>query len=302
MKKILLPLLAVALLATACNKVKLKQPDFNAETNKLTFKVGDTVRFNLSGTADYIYFFSGEVGSEYEKRSEYMSPVNGKPEFEFTSNVQFGTATNNLSVLVSSNFSGINDAANISKATWTDVTSRAVLGTSATNLASGVISVNDLAMDSKPLYVAFKYLSNSPETLKQRQWTVGGFKFRSIFNNGKITTLAADNVGGAFTSVDLNGGNASWVVNSSNLSHLGLDIGLPADEDWAISKAFDLKKITADAANVITIKTASTGFVVPQFTYIYTTPGTYKATFAVRNANADGVEESLKEITITVTP
>lgn len=66
-KKIfLLPL--ILLVITACNKKEVTEPDFNVSTSQTTFKAGEPVDFQFSGNPDYITFYSGEAGREYQYR------------------------------------------------------------------------------------------------------------------------------------------------------------------------------------------------------------------------------------------
>src|SRR5205823_8898601 len=76
------------------------------------------------------------------------------------------------------------------------------------------------------------------------------------------------------TSSDL---SATWVAGTT-LTHVGLNANYPVDDDWAISKAFDLNKANSDASGVIVIKNfALTGAVPSQFTWKYATAGTYRS-------------------------
>lgn len=296
-------MLGTIAMLSACNKSYLEDPDFTVNTNNLIYKVGDSVKFMLKGDASYISFFSGELGKEYTKKEVYTNDKNGNAILSFNSNVQFGTTTiNNLSVLVSNNFNGTYDTTNVKNATWTDITNQASLGTSATNVASGAISLTPYQAEGKPIYIAFKYLANSAATLKQRQWTVGAFNLLTTHADGEVYPNATSFTDGVFKNVEFNGDSARWVINTTSVVHTGLNAGYPADNDWVISKGFDLRAAVGDAAGVAIVKNITTGFVPRSYSYIYKTPGTYKATFIARNASIKGAKDKIIEINITITP
>src|SRR5882757_8152495 len=143
MKFKLYTLLLVPVALASCHKevkVALKEgtPSFDvslAASN--TYKVGTDVVFNFSGKADVISFFSGELYHDYAFKDGRTIDVTN-PTMTFTSAVTGGTQTNQLAILASTDFNGVyNDTlkpplTNIHAATWTDITSRFALGTTAT--------------------------------------------------------------------------------------------------------------------------------------------------------------------------
>jgi hypothetical protein len=312
MKKILIAILGVSMLITACEKMQVDVPDLQITPQNTTLKAGDTVGFNFSGYADYISFYSGETGRNYDKKDSFTK-AGANPEFQFTSAVSAPgtgiTTGNNLSILVSTDFNGIYDATNVKQAAWTDITGRATLATTTTSVNSPVVNLNDLKVEGKPLYVAYRYITSNA-TLKQRQWTISNFVFRTKFPDGIQYNHATSNADAIFTSVSVAGDSSTWVAGTT-LVHTGLNANYPVDEDWAITKPFDLSKAnsldptkgSSDALGVVTVKNlALTGVVPSQFKWRYATVGTYKAVFITRNATVEASKENKKEFTITVTP
>lgn len=304
MKKIIFALITIGVLTAACKKMQVDSPGLAVTVENLTLKAGDTAKFHLSGYADFVNFYSGEPGRSYDRKDSF-SMTGGNPEFQFSSAVSAPgtgvTTGNNLSVLVSTNFNGIYDAASVRSATWTDVTSRATLATTTTTVASPIANLNDLKVEGKPMYVAFKYISATP-SLKQRQWTISAFQFRTKFPNTTVYTHAASNTDAVFKAIDIAGDSATW-VGGTTLTHVGLNAAYPADEDWAISKAFDLNKSNSDASGVSIIKNYTlTGNIPATFNSKYTTAGIYKAVFVIRNATINVIKETIQEFTITITP
>ena len=74
--------------------------------------------------------------------------------------------------------------------------------------------------------------------------------------------------------------SGSWIVN----------------EDWLITKPINLTKVTPDKG--VPLKTYSEK--LENFTYTYSTPGTYTITFIGKNTTIYGEEETIKEYTIQV--
>ncbi len=307
--KLLSTVLAVpALLGMlSCNKVNVESPDdFNVALQGTTFSVNDSVRFTLQGNPDNILFYSGEKGFEYEKRNVFTAD-GGIPQMQFIGNVNFGDlsiANRNLSVLVSTDFNGNYNAAGVQSATWTDITSRAILPAAVnTNTASGIINLSDLKVDQKPIYVAFRYVSQSPATLKQRQWTISGFQFNTQFPDGRTFANANSMYTGGFGTVDLAGAADTWTrptsVTSTNIQKKGLDPGVEADDDWSITKAFDISKANRSTGEVLKHISYLTP---PAYAYKYAAPGTYKVVFVAQNSIKGTTKEVVREFNITVTP
>ncbi len=57
----------ICLIAVSCTKRdKIEAPDFDVTTSSTTYKVGDTITFNISGDPQNIVFWSGMPGNVYE--------------------------------------------------------------------------------------------------------------------------------------------------------------------------------------------------------------------------------------------
>src|ERR1700753_3423253 len=106
MKKIFI---LVATLAVFSSCLKIKQdpqaPVFDVTTPKTTYAVGDSVLFTMTGNPDYITFFSGEQGLNYNNVNRFTAA--GVPKLQFTSTRANGTQANSLQLMVSSDFAGL---------------------------------------------------------------------------------------------------------------------------------------------------------------------------------------------------
>lgn len=203
-----------ALLVVSCNKqlVKLDTPDFDVKADALIYKAGVPIDFNFTGNAHVISFYSGETLKDYAFKDGRVIDAKGAgATVEFSSSVQAGTTqANQLYILASTDFNGdYSSLAKVKAATWTDITSRFALGTSATLLASGKQDISDLAVPGKPIYVAFKYVTKPQATNGlARQWFIQNFAIKSIAtlaNTASATPIAltlADQLSVGFRIVD----------------------------------------------------------------------------------------------------
>lgn len=297
----------ISIVLYACNKLELVAPNFEVTVNKSTFKVGDSVIFAFTGTPDNIAFYSGETGHIYDYRQR-ASATGASNQLSFataTANLATGNVgqTNNLKLFASSDFSGSVDSASIRKATWTDITSRAKIATTATSTASGTVDVSDFQPTKDSLYIAFRYLSTPSSTAaRARQYTVSAFLFQNVFPNGTVyvnNTINTDVRYAGFQAASFRGTSVKdslkWALGTTLTFAQGVDN--LSDEDWAISKAFRLSAIPPDIA--VGIKNSQV--VLPQYVYKYTKPGTYTVTFVANNVAGTGISEVARTLTITVT-
>ncbi|GAB3662487.1 hypothetical protein GCM10027594_31880 [Hymenobacter agri] len=321
MKKLLAALLLAGPLLAGCEKYSNPAPDFTVSADQTTVKAGTTVNFSLSGKVDALLFYSGEAGRNFDLRNNYSQP-DGVPEMQFLSTVAAATVptptpvpaptvvgTQNLRVLVSTDFDGKTttgggyDSTSVRKATWTDITSRFTLSATASNLSSGVVSLNDFKVAGKLTYVAFRYVSVAPlATNIQRAWTIGTFQVRTRYPSGAVYTNANTNTDSGFSIFNFKGLPNTW-VSGGTLTHTAPATTAPADDDWAISKGFDFTKVNSDAAGGIKVK--AQGLIDPlpaTYSYKYNTPGTYKAVFYGTSGDINSQKELVREVMITVTP
>jgi Domain of unknown function (DUF5017) len=294
---------SIVLVTSACNTIEVSEPVFEVTADKTTIKAGENVTFNFGGEAvSNIKFYSGELGKVYEHRDR-ITAENAVNQFVFASNVTATGQANNLSVLVSNNFNGIMDTTNILKATWTDVTSKAKLGTTTTNVASGPIDVSSFRNQRDSLHVAFRYKSTATTvaTNLPRAWTISGFVFSNVFPDSSISlhnTLVTDVRRAGFQAISMSHDSLVWTIAGTLTFKTGFVTQLQGDDDWVISNAFKLSKIAPSLA----IGVQNSSGRLNNYLYQYTKPGTYKAVFVVSNSYGTTIKETFKEVTITVTP
>ncbi len=313
MKKII----AGALLFTAmlsCSKYTVKAPaDFTVTTAKTTYTTKDTVQFNFTGNPDYIIFYSGEVHSKYQYAAVNAMAADSNILNFSTTTTAPGASTqpataNNLTFLYSTNFSGIYDSANIRKATWTDISSRAKFATTTTTVPTGNIHMEDLkpASDSTPLYFAFRYVSDTAKTnYLSRQWVLNAFTLKSYFKDTTYA-LAINFTSGGFNATNVLNNINTWAYNNTSSITTSFTFKAPAvgslpDEDWVVSRSFNFSLYPPDMG--VQIKTFSDSRLASyKMTRPFRSPGTYTVTFVGKNQNSEKAEQVVQQVTLTITP
>jgi len=299
----------LALFILGCKKDNIDTPEFNATVTKHTIKLGDTVVFNLEGNPDYVAFYSGEYLNDYKYiggRSLDIKSFN----LSFQSRVQNGNQADQLSVYISSDFNGKFDIASIRSGNFKDITKSLTLGTvNAVYALSGELDLTPLVADrTKPLYVAFRYLTRPQDAVNgaQRTWTIRELALNTITDQGK--TLAIDQLTAAWSLVEdgliLEPARSSVTASSGQLNlrgNISAEGKLVQTEVWAVSKAIDLNTIILGPDRSIPIKSIS-DTMPPVYSHVYNKPGTYKVVFASSNNRIEGKKESIKEIEIKVEP
>ena len=311
MKSRLYTLALLLLSGSSCTKEEAVAPVFDVSTAKTTYKANEIITFNFSGSPDVISFFSGENGKKYAQLGRESAA--GTAKLAFTSVRAQGTQPGSLQLMVSTDFPGagadsLASVARIAAATWTDITSRAVLSTGA-SVASGSVDLTDIATGGKPVYLAFKYTGTTGTV--QNKWTISGLTVTNTLADGTVYTIA--NLGAAaianygvstifspgWVAYRVSGG-ANWVPGSTLIITGAATVAgaTSNSEAWAFSGPIDLNKVSGDVGT--SIKEASTR--VSSYNYTFTTPGEYTVTFRTANTNVYGSHDVVKQMTLTITP
>ena len=202
--------------------------------------------------------------------------------------------------MASTNFTGKYDAAGVAAASWTDITSRATLSTGTDNTASGTIDLSDFKSANQPLYLAFKYQGYFHPTLKQPSWFLRTFNVNNVLPEGRTSVIAAIGQVG-WVGVDIKNPTVVWGVPTTGqitINGTGTDAINEDNEDWVISRPFNLSSVSTDTG--LGLKTATT--YLSNYTYAYTVPGTYTVTFIAANASRDESSQIIKQIKLTIEP
>lgn len=207
----LMTAIAGMFLLHSCSKeIDVDSPDFDVTTTASSYTAGQPVSFKVTGNAQVISFYSGETLKDYAfKDGRSVNVANGGLTMQFSSSLQVGTQTNQLSILASSDFNGdYSTVTSVKAATWTDITNRFTLGTTATFVSSGAppTDLSDLLVAGKPLYIAFRYITKPQATDGlARQYFIQSFFLRSKKDSFNATPVViADQNAIGFRIVDEN--------------------------------------------------------------------------------------------------
>lgn len=303
-------LMCFAIFASCEKQGEIIEPDFDV-TDYTVKSVLDTagnavkqVTFNFKGDASIISFYPGLLGNDYAYRDGRVLGVAALLS-SFSTTLDNGTQDNQLSVMVSSDFSGTYDIANIRAATWTDITNRYTLNTrgASASLPSGTKDIKDLLVDGKPLYYGFRYICQ-PQTLfgVNSTWRIRAFSLQSQNQLGTVSlaTLTTADWKLINDGIIIDPARGAVIESTGNLRFNGNHINKEVlTESWAISKGFEVGKVNMGPDRPIAIKT-SIDTQMNSYSFTYSTPGAYKVVFIATNASYKGQEQVIREIEIIV--
>jgi Domain of unknown function (DUF5017) len=305
--------LSLGMLLASCNKYEDNEmpSGFQVTTQKLTYKVNDSVLFNFNSGPDEIIFYSGEPGKRYE--NQVARSEAGINKLIFQSAMQNGVLINNdsMRLLVSVNLAGY-DSASIVNATWTDITSRntkwpTVLSTVFTT--SDSVDISDFN-NAGLINIAFRAIGKQYAAAAQRKWQIQNLALGNRLVDGTVTPLFATPLTSATTVTasafqytgwvqasiknnTLPGFNA-WNVGTGGISTAdsirnsngiiirttypiqfdpGTTVNNPDNDDWLITTKVNLKTVRPDAG--VTIKN-EVNAAFPGMNYLFNKiPGVY---------------------------
>lgn len=281
-----------SLLTLSCKK-EVEAPKFDITFDQKVYTVDEPITFGITGGAELITFYSGESGNEYEFRERFR--VDGTPTLQFNTYRQNAPQDNSLSLMVSTDFSGTYDVENLQKATWTDITSRAMLSEGIDNTPSGSIDLSDLQQEGIPLYIAFKYIGKEGRN-SQPIWAVKNMEIDNNLADGSVASIAkSSNISWGAISV---AGDKIWSYNTTQARMVGSVAYGVDNEDWLITEPLQLDRVQRSFG--VNIKPNPTSSVKSYEFSGFSKAGIYTVTFEAINSDIDDIKRSLKEFTITV--
>lgn len=283
---------SIVLMASCNNDIDVMSPTFDVRTEKLSYKVEDTVHFVFSGDAGYITFYSGDKGQEYRHRFRTQI-AQASPTLNFISHGRFGPPERNLSLLIATDFDGTMSTERIAAANWQDISDR-VNFSSGTVIPSGDIDLSDF-IDAPQVHLAFKYIGIGNTSDAQKTWTITDFVLNTYDEDHNIYPIVEDLSQAGWLQHSVEGESRKWRITAVDL-WLGANANEESNEDWVITKALDLASINPDKG--ISIKTL-TGTIEPLY-HIYTEPGEYVVTFVAKNQSVYGEQEIIREIHLII--
>lgn len=256
--------------------------------DKVECKAGEAITFSLSGnSADNVVFYSGESGYNFDFRERFYA--DNDMVVNFSTYVRYGEIYQNLQFLVSNDFNGNYNVENVEAANWIDLSDKFTFSSGADRTPSGEASLKEYAGDdpNAQIYVAFRYRDN--EKPRQNNWIIRAITLDLISPEGVRNSLAAMS-SMSWQVVDFKNPAMTWNIKSSSQILIDGGSNQPENDDWVISKAFNIRKGAPDTGvslGTVTIK---------EHKHTYNTPGTYKAVFDWYS----GSKYSQEEITIEV--
>jgi hypothetical protein len=270
--------------ALSCDRdkdLKVSAPDFKVLPLETEYTTGDAVKFNFTGNADLIVFYSGEKGNL---------------QMSFSTQCRYGSQQNQLSIWASTRYSGEFTEASLNTDDWTNITNRFIFATNTTLLSSGEQMINDVLDSNNPLYLAFRYVGLAANPATQKNWWFKNFELKFIRPNTSTTVLTQAEAEWTFVNFANNAASAQWdYTTDDRIVFTGQNV-TAYSEGWAITKAIDPGefKITG-----IPIK----AYIDPpleNYEYVYNEQGTYNVKFEAINATGKGMERTVHEMIIRI--
>lgn len=239
--------------------------------DKVECKAGEPITFSLTGNnANNVVFYSGGSGHNFDFRERFYA--DNDMAVNFSTWVRYGEIYQNLQFLVSNDFNGIYDEGSVEAANWIDLSDKFTFSSGVDRTPSGEVSLKEYAGDdpNAQLYVAFRYRDN--EKPRQNNWIIRTITLDLISPEGVRSSSAAMSTMG-WKVVDFKNPAVTWNISSSTQILIDGGTNQPENDDWVISKAFNLRKGTPDKGVSLNSVTSR------DYIYTYNTPGTYKAVF-----------------------
>ncbi|MGJ1342202.1 DUF5017 domain-containing protein [Sphingobacterium spiritivorum] len=282
----------------SCEKnLHVDQPDFEVRLSKMTYQVGDTVRFEFSGAPDNITFYSGLPGSDYRFR-ERTQVEGGIPKAKIIT--QYGGGGNQIETLrlMVSNDLEQYTAEGVAQASWTDITSQVDMATNATIVESEYLDLSPWVDTAKPFFMAFKFVGEKDPVTTPGNWIVRELQAVTELPDGSEIPVT-DRVNAGWSIIDILNPATVWTIRAADVVIIGGGRNTDPSEDWLITKPLYFTKVPPDKG--VPIQNMGSN-VLSDYTYIYTTPGTYHVTFLASNANVDDYRSVVREFEITIVP
>lgn len=293
-----------------------------------TYRAGEEVRFNIKGNPDYVYFFSGEVGSQYEYRDRTTISMEDLEQCKLVLSIMslYGPK-GGLDIYMSKEFEGLNgdnamaDLAAVQAIEasldadgnlpgWRHLTEYIDPSSSDTAPVTYEFDITDYA-DNFALAFHWHPFNLHPEThdeCVQRTYRINIEVHTKFRDYDEVVTVGRDL---GLVSVSLNtdyiadpyyknNSNGSVVFTNANYDFVmqGAAAGVLqyALNSWVMTTPRPLNNISPDTG--MSVKSLADD--IDQYAYTYENPGTYEAVFMLTNGNYQGQNRKVQRMTVTV--
>lgn len=306
---------------SSCNTDSVGNVNFDVSVANCTNQIheGREVTFLFEGNPDYITFYSGEHGNSYANHDRTTVTLNSltlEASFkqQYTDKEYYNKEL--INVYISEDFSGDYTVEGIKQGNWTKISGQEAgkLIVPAPSNSSAVTTESSYGLDQyldKSFYVAFEY--NAPKRNEIPQ-TDGNGKYvqapridvlslvlKKETADGQLLEMNNTATDWGFQVVYENSEQkGSYLVNDESLLFQPQKNMEHNDDDiivWMVTQKIQPNSVSPDRGTAI----KGTDFALSSYTYTYSAPGEYTATFIATNANMWNSKQTIKEITFTVT-
>lgn len=281
--------------------------DFSVSTEKSVYKVGERVEFNLRSDADFIVFYSGEEGSEYEyKDKDHLWPDHMLLGFSTATYPDNGTNPESGRLLWSNDFPEVYEPEWIKLSTWHDITDRIVYPKpSPTNYLlyeTPAVEISDLFAEDpgSPIYFCWAFKTEA-NTIRNRfridNWHIYGKNTgREFYSFAQSAFVMVEGQG-----FDIESSEQYYPrVTDKYIVWDGVSKSTVFKDGWAVSgPIYWSENINTGKDSGVTIKTIGDP-VKRQHNYYYDKPGTYEVVFEAINANASKRTSAIAKTMVTI--
>lgn len=306
-KIILATIWVIILFITSCERLEtVESPIFDITVEKSTFLVGEPVDFIFTGNADIITIYTGEAGNDYN-RVDAIESLEPSYTMNFETQCIDGTQPDQMSILFSTNFSGIYSLDEIHKADWIDIADRFNMPAPQETrefVLSGVGDFTDLLNKEEyatKMYMAVRQIvknqivNGNGNLNRVRRISIdmqGGLADGQLYNHNAL--------GWTMVSSENKEENRTKVVSNSLEFRANLIDKEAETEDWAVSKQLEFtSQIDLPSDWGVCIKGINDE-AMSSYSHSFSEPGNYTVVFVAINANAIDSKEVVRKIELSI--
>lgn len=316
---------SLILMASACDPDGVDSLSFNVRTEGgvTTVKTDEEIHFLIDGNADYITFYSGEDGNNYDNKSRTEAEI-----ASLTLSCNIKQQYNDLSywnkeiihAYISTDFSGVYTPEELSKATWAPISGNEYghlpmpMATAASAAeTSGTVDLSLFTNINKKFYVAFQYNAEGrdaiPESNGNNKYTnrprvdITNLKMQKTTADGQVIDITDAIKEWAFRPIYQQSSTmTNYQVSDNSLlfqpqkATLNAEGKEPNEVVWMVSQNINPRSVEPDRGTAIQSIEAR----LNKYSYSYRKAGTYTATFVAKNANMWESKATVRKLTIVV--